>query len=179
MSETENTKVCPLCAEPIRPAAKVCPHCRHWLKKWSLYNPQVGAAIILGLYLVVVVVTVAVFEKLFGSKRDLSAYQGQIDILSSELSFRINGTNRYVTVVGIVTNKCDFPWNEVGIEAQCFDTNGKLIDVIPAKGDFRGIPVLARSESAFKIESSAAQPEANYSSHKAFVRWAKDPSAWP
>lgn len=32
MAETDQTKICPLCVEAIKAAAKVCPHCRSRLK---------------------------------------------------------------------------------------------------------------------------------------------------
>lgn len=179
MSEQPETKVCPMCAETIKATAKVCPHCRHWQKRWSLQNPQVWGGIILVFYLVAMGVLGAVVEKIFGAKRDFTPYQSQISVLSSEISHRTSGTNHYVTVVGIVTNQSELAWKDVNLEAQCFDSAGKLIDVISARGDYGGIPVLGHAEAAFKIETKAAQAEAEYATYKVFVRWGKDASAWP
>jgi hypothetical protein len=45
MDDQAASKVCPLCAETIKAAAKVCSHCRHWQKGWSLGNPAIGGTL--------------------------------------------------------------------------------------------------------------------------------------
>jgi hypothetical protein len=180
MPETEQTKVCPLCAETIKAAAKVCPHCRHCqTRKWSLSNPQFmqsvvavfwaasifGAIFGLGYFL----------ENLLGSKRDFAPYQNQIGIVSSKVSFRTSGSNLTVFVVGVVTNKSEFAWKNVGLEAQLFDKSGKLIDVIQASDSgYSGIVILPHSEAGFKIQSKAARDESEYATHIVVVGTGKD-----
>ena len=39
----ETSQTCPFCAEPIKPAAKLCPWCRQWLTMRSIRNPAVSA----------------------------------------------------------------------------------------------------------------------------------------
>jgi hypothetical protein len=179
MSDLEQTKVCPLCAEKINPAAKVCPHCRHWQKNWSLQNPQVMAGIWVVLCLIVLVCLGAFVEKIFGDKRDFAEYKDQIEVVNSHFSQRKWGSNFMVTVVGTVTNRSDCSWQHVGLEAQFFDSEGKLIDVVVQTGDYGGFAILRNSDQAFKIEGRAAKPETNYAGHKVRVRWAKDSDAWP
>jgi len=173
------TKTCPLCAETIKAVAKVCPHCRHWQKRWSLENPQVWGIMVIVFYLAAMGVLGAVVEKAFGAKRDFSPYQSEISVLSSVISHRTSGTNHYVNVVGVVTNRSELAWEDVNLEARCFDAAGKLIDVISGKGDYGGVPILAHAEAAFKIETRAAQPLTEYATHKVFITWGKDASAWP
>ena len=43
----------------------------------------------------------------------------------------MSGSNLTVCF-GVVTNKSDFAWKNVGLEAQLFDKSGRLIDVIKA-----------------------------------------------
>jgi len=184
MAETEQTKVCPLCAESIKVAAKVCPHCRSWQKKWSLQNPQTTQSI--GAVCGVVFIAGGViglgifFDGLIGPKRDFAPYQNQISVVSSEASFRMpSSSNLTVSVVGIITNQSEFGWKHVGLEAQLFDKDRKLIDVISSDSDYGGITVLPHSEAGFKIEGKATKKESEYASHKVFVRTAKDIKAWP
>jgi hypothetical protein len=184
MAENEQTKVCPLCAETIKSAAKVCPHCRHWQTKWSFQNPQVmqsiaavfwaaaifGAIFGLGYFL----------ENLIGPKRDFTQYQSQIAVVSSEVSFRMSGSNLTVSVVGVVTNQSDFAWKNVGLEARLFGKDGKLIDVIQASdSSYSGVVVLPHAEAGFKIQSRATKNESEYATHKVFVGTAEDFKTWP
>jgi len=185
MAENEQIKICPLCAETIKAAAKVCPHCRHWQpRKWSFSNPQLlqsvasvfwavaifGAIIGLGYFL----------ENLIGPKRDFAPYQSQIAVVSSEVSLQMYGSNLTVDVVGVVTNKSNFAWKNVGLEARLFDKDGKLIDVIQASdSSYDGIVVLPHAEAGFKIHSRATQKESEYATHKVFVGTGKDICAWP
>ena len=114
-------------------------------------------------------------ENLLGSKRDFAPYQNQIRIVSSEVSFRMSGSNLTVFVVGVVTNKSDFAWKNVGIEAQLFDKSGKLIDVIQVSdSSYNGIVILPHSEAGFKIQSKAARDESEYATHKVVVGTGKD-----
>jgi RNA polymerase subunit RPABC4/transcription elongation factor Spt4 len=40
MPENEQTKVCPLCAETIKAAAKVCPFCRSKQGRYALWRQE-------------------------------------------------------------------------------------------------------------------------------------------
>ncbi len=184
MAENEPTKVCPLCAETIKAAAKVCPNCRHWQKKWSMQNTQLvqSVASILG--------AIGIFgaigglgyflQHLIGPKHDFAAYQGQISVVTSEMSFRMSGSNLTVSVVGVVTNQSDYAWKDVGLEARLFGQDGNLIDVIQASdSSYGGVVILPHAEAGFKIQSKATKSEAAYASHKVFVGTGKDFNAWP
>ncbi|MBI3415035.1 MAG: hypothetical protein HY043_06895 [Verrucomicrobia bacterium] len=177
MNEALETNVCPLCAEVIKSAAKVCPHCRHWQKKWSLQNPLVMMNVWAVFWLVLLACLVTFVEKTVGPKREFGPYQDQIVAINSEFSHRMSGSNLWVTVVGVVTNRSDFAWKNVGLEAQFFDRQGKLIDVDSHTRDYDGFTILPHAQQAFKIEGKAARPQTEYVGHKVTVRWAKDANA--
>jgi len=181
MAEAEQTKVCPLCAETIKAAAKVCPHCRYWQKKWSLNNPQVGVT----LWIIVCFAAISGFgifyERMFGPKEEFATYRDEITVVNSQFSQRIStsgcdsNVNVYVTVVGTLTNRSNITWKDIGVEAQFLDKSGKQFDAITVNADgYRGATVLPHGEAAFKIEGRAARPESDYSTYKVTVRWAKD-----
>ena len=177
MADTEQTKVCPLCAETMKSAAKVCPHCRHWQNKWSLRNPHMWISLVALFYIVLIIFFATFYDDLFGQKRDFTPYQNQNVVVNSETSFRIVSSNLTVSVVGVVTNQSDFGWKDIGMEAQFFDGNSKMIDVIQAQGDYRGFAILPHSEASFKVEGRAIRPEQEYKSTKVFVRTGKDITA--
>ena len=81
--------------------------------------------------------------------------------------------------MGIVTNRSDVAWKDVGLEAQFFNAEGQLIDAVIQTGDYRGFAILPHSEQAFKIEGRSAKPQSEYAQHKVTARWAKDAAAWP
>jgi hypothetical protein len=180
MNESAETKVCPHCAETIKAAAKVCPHCRYAQKRWSLYNPQMLATVWMILCFVAMAGLGIFFEKAFGPKEQFATYRDDIAVVGSQFSHRISDSNLVNTVVGMLTNRSDVEWKDVGVEARFFDKSGKEIDAITVKAeDYRAVAILPHGEVAFKIESVAARPEADYDSYKAVVRWAKNASEWP
>ena len=114
-------------------------------------------------------------ENLLGTKRDFAPYQNQIGIVNSEVSFRTSGSNLTVFVVGVVTNKSEFAWKNIGVEAQLFNKSGKLIDVIQATdSSYSGVVILPHAEAGFKIQSKAARDESEYATHKVVVGSGKD-----
>jgi hypothetical protein len=178
MPEPLQTKVCPLCAETIKVAAKVCPHCRHWQKRWSLANPYFVATVYSVVGLLVFGCFAALMGKMFGPKEDFATYRNEISVVSSQFSQRTSESNLYNTIVGTLTNHSDVGWKDVGVEAQFFDKSGKMIDAITVNAnDFRGVAILPHGEAAFKIEGKAARASTDYWTNKLNVRWAKDANA--
>lgn len=181
MTENEQPKVCPLCAESIKATAKVCPHCRHWQSRWSLLNPYVGMTLFAVIIILVFGCFGALVNKFLGPKAEFANYRNEITVLNSSFSHRISGSesNLYVTVVGTVTNHSNIAWKDVGVEAQFFDKAGTLIDAITVNSDeYRSVVVLPHGEAAFKIERAAAHPINDYATNRLTVRWAKDVNAW-
>jgi hypothetical protein len=75
----------------------------------------------------------------------------------------------------VITNKSEFAWKNVGVEARLFDKSGKLIDVIQASdSSYGGTVILPHSEAGFKIQSKAARDESEYATHKVIVDTGKD-----
>ncbi len=179
MTDPESTRVCPLCAETIRAAAKVCPHCRNWQRKWSLQNPQVGGAIMMLAGLAMLISVLVFIEDHFTSGRSYAEYQDQISIRESHVSHRMGSSNLLVTVVGIVTNRSEFGWKELTFEVQMFDELGTLIDVITHPSGYSGVTIAPYGNAGFKIEGRAAHQESRYAAHKVSIRWAKDIEDWP
>jgi hypothetical protein len=179
MAETEQTKICPHCAETIKAAAKVCPHCRYCQKRWSLQNPQIGVTIWTLVAFGTMIGFGAFFDKAFGPKQQFATYRDEISVVSSQFNQHLYGSNLWVTVVGIITNSSDVGWKDVGVEAQFFDKSGKLIDAITVNSDdYHSVVILPHGTTAFKIEGKASRSASDYETNKLSVRWAKDADAW-
>ena len=179
MSDSSDTKVCPMCVETIRRTAIVCPHCRHVQGKWwSLRNPSVIATIA-GIFWFCVLFALAFLVERAFDGRAFEPHRAEFSILESSVSQRITSNAVYVVVIGVLTNESNFSWKQIGIEAQLFNREGKLIDVIPAPSDYGGISVARHETAAFKLEGKTGNQLSDYASHKVFVRWGKDATVWP
>ena len=174
MPETGETKTCPLCAEEVKASARVCPHCRHWLRKWSFLNPHVSVAVAVAIWVLVGVCFTAFINRVLGPKTDFAQYRDQIRVSNSQYSQGMHGSNLWNTVVGTLTNDSSVGWKDVEVEAQFFDKSGKMIDDIPVRDYGFGPVILPHGEAAFKIEDRAARPASAYATNKLYVRWAKD-----
>jgi len=172
-------KICPLCAEEIKAAAKLCPHCRHWQNKWSIQNPHISVLLWSVLYLGFFCGIAVFLERAFSRGNDFSAQKTQLVVVTSEIQFLQSGTNRYLAVIGVITNQSQLSWGDVNVEARFFNADGKLVDVIPGRGTHIGVAISAHSEAAFKIESKTIESTNNFNSYKVFVTWAKDARSWP
>ena len=178
MAETEQTKVCPHCAETIRAAAKVCPYCRYWQKKWSFANPRIIASVYVLMYFGLIGVAAIFFDNIFGRKEDFAEYRDQITAVNSSFAQRVYESNLWNTVVGTLTNQSSVSWKDVGVEARFLNRSGKMIDAITVGSlEYNGQVILPHGVTAFKIEGKAACPAGDYWTNAINVRWAKDASS--
>jgi hypothetical protein len=179
MSDAAQTKVCPMCAETIRAAAKLCPHCRHVQVKWNLFAPNITAVVVMVFWLAAILGVMILIGRVIG-RQNAEPYLQQFAILESTVSQRITSNATYVVITGTLTNGSDYSWRNIALEGQVFDSKSNLVDVIPAPSDYyTGSIAPAHGVAAFKIESRTGRTPAEYATHKVFVRWAKDATSWP
>ena len=173
MAETEQTKVCPLCAETIKAAAKVCPHCRRPQNRWFFINEYDLMAV-----LSVILFAGAVFVafKIFGEGRDFATSRDKITVLSSQFLIEANHDYTNVVVSGILTNASEYAWNLGEFEVRFLDAAGKVID---ADESSSGSTVLSHSERSFRLTLYARTTVPNHVSYKVLVKSASDPVFWP
>ena len=172
MAENEQTKVCPLCAETIKAAAKVCPHCHKIQKRW-LFITQYD---LLGIVtLLLVVGTVWILVKLFAEGRSFSSSRDKITVLSSQLAVDANSDDTNVVVSGILTNASNYAWNTKEFEVRFYDSSGKIVDTGSGED---GFTVLPHSDHSFQITLYSRKSIPEHSSRKVILRSAGDPDAW-
>ena len=174
--EEQQTKICPLCAETGKAAAKLCPHCRSDLRR-SAIRIDVAPWLIWPLLLLFFCGALVVFYRVVYPWQDFASCRNQVVVSSSSMQFGTGERGRYVTTVGTVKNDSDYGWKDVQIEVRYFNQEGKLIDVgIQFISD---VIIQPHSESAFRVRTIADQPESLYASHTVSVRTAKDIRRWP
>jgi hypothetical protein len=151
MAEGEQTKVCPLCAEAIKAAAKVCPFCRSKQGRYVLWRQELLIAVPAAVLIIMAIVAisfVAPDEKGVGG-RSFARHQNDLSI--SNTSLDRPGIQPVFWMTGIVTNRGEYPWRVCGLEVRFLDEHGNMLDVShPAIKD--SFVVQSRQEHGFRVE---------------------------
>jgi hypothetical protein len=169
MNEAES-KMCPLCCEPVKPAARKCPHCQHYLNKWVLvaYHPLVAVIPMLLMFFV----GFYWLSQIFDHGQNFEAFRSQITITHSELRFGELKTGPTVAVVGVLHNESNVAWKDVALEVQFFDKSHKLVDTKQRPDYYMMLP--PKKDCTFKISQPREFEAADYASHEVRVITAKD-----
>jgi hypothetical protein len=153
MAESEQTKVCPFCAETIKAAAKVCPHCqsrqsRFAVLKGGLAGACFAIALLGGL--------IALGSWLLPDKSDSTSggdfirHRNELPVVRTTLETAKMREQFWLS--GFVTNKSDHPWRVLGLEVRFVDAHGNLLEVQHREFDKNNAFVVQpNSEHAFQI----------------------------
>lgn len=172
---TEQSKVCPYCAEQVKPRAKVCPFCKQWLSFWSLRNP---AAFIISITLLAVFGLgwmVHDIHHRLDRGVDFSTYRDDITVMQSRMNFQTNEDTPEIDTVLVLTNKSDLAWQRVEVELRYFNDNGELID---ARHDWSPGVMYPHQDSAWTVPVKPALALSDYASNSVCVRYATDARAY-
>jgi hypothetical protein len=151
MGADENMKVCPLCAEPVKAAAKVCPCCCASQTRFALWRPYFGLAFSLCIMFAVIAVECAwLFPDAFRSEgRVFAPYRAQLVVARTSLEGAREGRPES-WLSGYVSNTGNYPWRVRQLEVRFFGAGHKLVDVRHA-----GVPeefvVQPHQEQAFRV----------------------------
>lgn len=165
------TKTCPHCAEIIRAVAKRCPRCRRELVKTTAAT-WIKFAISYILVLSPILIASWWLRDLSGLGESFDAHRSQIIVTNTTMHYSESGNTNTITVVGYLINESALAWNTLQIEAQFFDSNGKLVDTATEILPSQELP--SHMTQAFRIRATAAMTGDQYASHKVFIRTAKD-----
>jgi hypothetical protein len=169
MNETAETKICPLCAEKIKAAAKVCPYCRKSQRRWVFVTCYDVMAIFVALC------SLGVFIFILASFRMGRTYapaRDHIEILNSQFAVESNETSTNLIISGVISNGSTYAWSVGELETRFFDKEGKITD---ATTDSVFITILPHSEQAFRTEAYEMSKIPEYASYKIRVTSVRDP----
>jgi len=172
MAENEQTKVCPLCAETIKVAARVCPYCRKVQRSIFFATAHDVLPIVTALLFVGIVILLL---NIFAYGRDFSSSKDKITVLSSQLAIEATHDYTNVVVAGVLTNASDYSWILNRFEVRFFNTDGALID---ADSSGSGITILPHAEASFRLTLYSRKSIPESSSHKVLVSSASEPGIW-
>ena len=166
MAENEPTKVCPLCAETIKAAAKVCPFCRSKQVRHALLRQE----LLFGVPVLVVIVTAIMVISWFSPDKKGVGGRSLI-VLSTSLDR--TGTKPDIWLTGIVTNRGEYPWRVHELEVRFLDERGNLLDV--SHPDVKDLFVVQpRQEHGFRVELNRLVFTNNNVAHQVRVQMATD-----
>lgn len=170
------TKTCPVCAEEIKRAAKLCPRCRQWQTRFGIRHPATLSLLLVLCLCVLAIGFVAFLLRISNPKPRYEDFHGLVKVTESRMTPLQTDKDRLLVIVGLVTNQTSFSWKEVQFDCRYFDTNGTLID---AKTGFGTGAIYGHGESAFRVDLKVARPFSDYASHTIAVKAARNAAAWP
>jgi hypothetical protein len=175
MTETQQTKVCPLCAETIKAAAKVCPHCRRGQGRLVF----VSRYDLLALLSILVFVLIVVFSwYFFGTSRKFSPERHKITVLSTQFGVERTSDHTNVVVSGILTNASDYTWKLTGFEIRFLDGAGKTVDAENAGSEYMDLTILSHAECSFRLSLPFRESIPEHTSSRVRVTKAEQPGFW-
>ena len=170
MDEAE-TKMCPLCCEPVRMAARKCPHCHHYLNKWVLAatHPLVAVTPMF----ILLTIGFIMLSRVLDRGESFDSFHSQVYVTQSELEFGdLPPKGPTVAVVGTIHNDSHVTWKDISIEVQFFDKTHKLIDSKQSR-DYSS-SLRPKDNGAFKVSQPREFNKADYASYEVRVIDAKD-----
>ena len=125
----EATKLCPLCAETIKPAAKICPYCQTRQNRWSLRSQEIAA-------LISMLVPLAIAAGLLAWVNEDPASEGtrfarhRRELSVGKLALDWAGARGEPALLGVVTNAGSHPWRVEELEVRFADARGNFFDAL-------------------------------------------------
>jgi hypothetical protein len=151
MSDLSESKTCPLCAETIKAAARVCPFCRAHQSRFTLWREQLFQAICaLVMMALLGLVCYLVFHDDFASKgQSFTRHRSDLRVMRTSLERVKKKAEFWLT--GYVTNSGNYPWRVRELELRLVDAQGNLLDVQhPTVSDPFVVP--PGTEGAFRVK---------------------------
>lgn len=160
---TSNSKVCPLCAEAIPAAAKVCPRCRQWLTLRSFRHPFTWALVV-GIPTAVVpalffFLMISRVEGIFNPRPLYAEMPDSLSVAESRMLWVETTNGPRIYVIGMLTNQSMAAWKDVELQCRFYGTNGTLID---AAYPLARLTILPSSDAAFRGTIAPGRPRQDY-----------------
>ena len=128
MGDESQTKTCPLCAETIKAAAKVCPFCQARQGRAARWRGQLGP-VLSGVCMLALLGLVCYWAlpDVPASGRKFARHREELRVLRTSLEREKKKPDFWLT--GCVTNAGHFPWRVHELELRFLDPQGNMLDV--------------------------------------------------
>jgi hypothetical protein len=171
----ETSRTCPFCAEPIPPAAKVCPRCRQWLTIWSVRNPLV-TSLVAGLLMATIMVVLGAtalnrLDRVINPQPNHTTFPHALRVLESRMNWAQTKDGLRIYLTGILTNQSPIPWQDIEFESRFYDSAGLMVDAAHSHGYLTIQPC---DDTAFRAVVIPGCATNVYSSYKLSVSMARN-----
>ena len=173
MVDGAETKVCPLCAETIKAAAKVCPHCRK-IQNRLFFLSRYDLTAVMGAILLLVS-CILIFNAMTQA-RVFSPAHDKIIVLNSQFTVEADRYSTNLMVMGMLTNASDYAWAIRRLEVRFFDGAGTMTDT--DAGASLSLVVPAHTEHSFRLPLYSKRSVPAYSRYEILVTSALEPGFW-
>ncbi len=172
MDELSQTKTCPLCAETIKAAAKVCPFCQARQGRFALWRGQLAPLLsVVCLLALLGLVCFWALPEVPASGRNFARHRDELRVLRTSLERDKKKPEFWLT--GYVTNSGNYPWRVHELELRFLDAQGNLLDVrCPTLSDSFVVP--PGGEDAFRVRVGKLAFTNSDVVHQVRVQWAAD-----
>ena len=174
----ESSRTCPFCAEPIKPAAKLCPRCRQWLTLGSLRNPAIcGLLMWVPLMATIIVLGAAglkALDRTLNPKPNYAEFPQALRVIESRMNWAETKNGLRIYVTGVLTNQSPVAWKDVEFECRFYDAKGVMVDADHPRGF---LTVQPNDDTAFRAVVTPAGATNDYNSFKLSVTTARNTRA--
>jgi len=174
MDTLGNTKTCPLCAETIKAAAKVCPFCgrNQPVAIKEPWRKMIEAWLLLAAFAAIVFGGLYWLARIVGPGRPFELYREKVVVVDPQMHFGSFAAANYISTIGFIRNDSPLAWKNVQLEVRYFDSEGRLVDTRTEVFWDRRLP--PGDQQAFRIRGPADKPGSAYVSQKVLLRSAVD-----
>ena len=140
-----------MCAETIKAAARICPHCQSRQSRFALWREEVSGAVVGAIF---AAFAIGVFVWLFPEEPDVSGrsfarHRDDLLVSGSSLSLAKGKSGFWLT--GYLTNRGEHPWRVHQLEVRFLDKRSNLLDVRHPESKELFV-VQPRRDHAFRVD---------------------------
>jgi hypothetical protein len=175
----ESSRLCPFCAEAIKPAAKLCPRCRQWLTLRSLRNPTISiwllGAPMIAIFIVMGQGLLNSMDRIINPKPYYADFPQTLRVVESRMNWAHTSYGLRIYLTGILTNPGPIAWRDIEFDCRFYDAKGGMVDAANAHAR---LTIQPNDDAAFRTVVTPGCETNDYDSYKLSITTARNARSW-